>query len=103
GLSKRFGYEIPIPEAMMNQIGYQFLRADKVGEAIEVFRKNAAAYAESANAFDSLAEAYEKNAQLQLAEENYEKASAMATAGGQAQLAASAKANAERLRQRRAK
>jgi predicted alpha/beta superfamily hydrolase len=103
GLSKRFGYEIPIPEAMMNQIGYQFLRADKVGEAIEVFRKNAGTYAESANAFDSLAEAYEKNAQLQLAEENYDKAFAMATAAGRAQLAASAKANAERLRQRRAK
>ena len=96
-LSERFGYKILIPEAMLNQIGYQFLRAGRYAEAIEVFRKNAANHPNSANCYDSLAEAYEKNGQLKQAAENYEKAYKMAETRGEARLAQTAKANFERV------
>jgi predicted alpha/beta superfamily hydrolase len=66
-LSQKFGYEIKIPENTLNQIGYQFLRANRIDDAISAFRKNVENYPNSANVYDSLAEAYEKNGQLKLA------------------------------------
>jgi hypothetical protein len=96
-LSQRFGYEIKPPEAMLNQIGYQLLRANNTLEAVEVFRKNAANYPNSANVYDSLAEAYEKNGQFKQAAENYEKAYKRAAINGETQLAQTAKANFERI------
>jgi len=96
-LSDRFGYKIIIPEATLNQIGYQFLRAQKYAEAIEVFKKNVENYPNAANCYDSLAEAYEKSGALKLARENYEKAYKMAETHGETQLAQTAKANFERL------
>ncbi len=66
-------------------------------EAIDVFKKNIANYPRSANVFDSLAEAYEKNGQTANARENYEKAWKMAEQNGETQLAASAKGNFERI------
>lgn len=96
-LSERFGYEIKMPEAMMNQIGYTHLRANRLDEAISAFRKNAENYPNSANVYDSLAEAYEKNGQLKQAAENYEKAYRRAEANGETQLAQTAKANFERV------
>jgi predicted alpha/beta superfamily hydrolase len=96
-LSERFGYKIVIPEATLNQIGYQFLRAGNFEQAVEVFRKNAANHPASANVYDSLAEAYEKSGALKSARENYEKAYKMAEAGGDARLAQAAKASFERI------
>lgn len=96
-LSEKFGYEIKIPEAMLNQAGYQFIRANNFLEAIEIFKKNAANYPNSANVYDSLAEAYEKNGQLKQAKENYEKAYQMAQIQGNTQLASASKANYERV------
>jgi predicted alpha/beta superfamily hydrolase len=96
-LTERFGYTILIPETTLNQVGYILLRNNQMPEAIEVFRKNSVNYPYSANALDSLAEAFEKNGQVKLAQENYEKAYKMAEKYGEAQLAASAKANYERL------
>jgi len=96
-LSNRFGYKITIPEELLNQIGYQFLRAGKYTEAIEVFKKNAENHPNAANCYDSLAEAYEKSGALRLARENYEKAYKMAEAHGETQLAQTAKANFERI------
>jgi len=96
-LSLRFGYTVQIPENLLNMVGYQLLRADKTLEAIEVFRKNVGLYPNSANVYDSLAEAYEKNGQLKQAGENYEKAYKMAEAKGEAQLAKTAKENYERI------
>src|SRR5215218_6959013 len=54
-LSKRFGYEIPVPENLTNTVAYQLLRAGNTAGAIELFRKNTAAFPDSANAHDSLA------------------------------------------------
>jgi Tfp pilus assembly protein PilF len=43
-------------------------------EAIAVFKSNVERYPNSANVYDSLAEAYEKGGKLDLARPNYEKA-----------------------------
>jgi len=73
-LSAKFGYTIPPPELLMNQAGYQLMGAGKMDEAIAVFKSNVERYPNSANVYDSLAEAYEKGGKLDLARPNYEKA-----------------------------
>lgn len=97
-LSKRFGYEIKPPENIVNQFGYSLLGADKVDEAVEAFEENAKLYPNSANVYDSLAEALEKKGIRSKALANYEKAYKMAEQRGEGQLARSAKANFERLK-----
>ena len=96
-LSTRYGYTVKVPEALMNRAGYEILRTGNMEQAIEVFRKNAANYPLSANVYDSLGEAYEKKGDLKAARENYEKAWKMAEKNGEAQLAATAKTNFERV------
>ncbi len=73
-LSERFGYTIPVPENLINQIGYQFIFDGKPEEAIAVFKANVERYPASANVYDSLAEAYERGGRIDLAEPLYEKA-----------------------------
>ncbi len=73
-LSAKFGYAILPPELLMNNLGYQLLGAGKMEEAIAVFKSNVERYPNSANVYDSLAEAYEKGGKLDLARPNYEKA-----------------------------
>ena len=73
-LSEKFGYAIPTPEALVNQIGYQFLGAGNAPEAIATFKTNVERYPNSANVYDSLGEAYEKSGHLDLATPQYEKA-----------------------------
>jgi len=73
-LSDRFGYTIPVPESLINQIGYQFLFDGKPEEAIAAFKANIERYPDSANVYDSLAEAYERGGRMDLAEPLYEKA-----------------------------
>ncbi len=73
-LSGKFGYAVLPPEALMNQLGYQLFAAGKRDEAITAFKSNVERYPNSANVYDSLAEAYEKNGKLDMAKANYEKA-----------------------------
>jgi uncharacterized protein len=73
-LSQKLGYTFPVPEGLVNQIGYQLMNAGKMEEAIAAFKSNVERYPASANVYDSLAEAYERNNQLDLARLNYEKA-----------------------------
>ena len=73
-LSQKFGFNIPVPEAYINQLGYQLLGAGKKEEAIAVFKTNVERYPNSANVYDSLAEAYEKSGRLDLARPNYDRA-----------------------------
>lgn len=73
-LSERFGYSIPTPENLINQIGYQFLLNGKPEEAIAAFKANTERYPMSANVYDSLAEAYERGGRIDLAEPLYDKA-----------------------------
>lgn len=96
-LSERFGYQINIPENLLNQIGYQLLATKKLEEAIEVFKKNSQLYPNSANVYDSLGEVFEKSGQLKEAKENYEKSYKMAQSQGNLQLAQVAKTSYERV------
>jgi predicted alpha/beta superfamily hydrolase len=73
-LSERFGYSIPVPENLINQIGYQAIFDGKPEEAIAAFKANVERYPDSANVYDSLAEAYERGGRLDLAEPLYDKA-----------------------------
>ena len=72
-LSEKFGYSIPTPENLINQLGYQLLNS-KPEEAIAVFKTNIERYPGSANVYDSLAEAYERGGRIDLAEPLYDKA-----------------------------
>ena len=73
-LSEKFGYSIPVPENVVNQIGYQLLNDGKPEEAIAAFKTNVERYPGSANVYDSLAEAYERGGRIDLAEPLYNKA-----------------------------
>ena len=73
-LSEKFGYPIPVPEQVINQMGYQFIFDNKPDEAIAVFKANVERYPKSANVYDSLAEAYERGGRIDLAEPLYDKA-----------------------------
>jgi tetratricopeptide (TPR) repeat protein len=61
-------------QSSINQRGYEFLRQDNLRTAIAIFKGNVLAYPESANAYDSLGEAYLKNGDRELAIANYKKA-----------------------------
>jgi tetratricopeptide (TPR) repeat protein len=76
-LTQKFGYSIPVPEGLINQIGYQYLQAGKPDDAIAAFKSNIERYPNSANVYDSLAEAYERGGRLDLATPLYEKASTL--------------------------
>jgi predicted alpha/beta superfamily hydrolase len=73
-LTKKFGYQILLPELLVNQIGYQYLQGGNSDEAIAAFKRNVELYPGSANVYDSLGEAYEKSGHLDLATPLYEKA-----------------------------
>jgi predicted alpha/beta superfamily hydrolase len=75
-LSQKFGYSIPTPEALVNQIGYQYL-GNNSEEAIATFKSNVERYPDSANVYDSLGEAYEKGGRIDLATPLYEKAQSL--------------------------
>lgn len=62
----------------MNNLAYIYLKVKKQNaEAIQLFQLNAWLYPESANTYDSLAEAYMDDGQKDLAIQNYEKSVAM--------------------------
>lgn len=61
-------------ESEINNIGYDLMRSKKFSEAIEVFKVNAELYPASANAFDSLGEAYANAGKREEAIRSYEKA-----------------------------
>jgi CubicO group peptidase (beta-lactamase class C family) len=60
-----------LSEARMNALGYTLLQRKRVTEAIEVFKLNVADYPQSSNVYDSLAEAYMKSGERELAVKNY--------------------------------
>ena len=59
-------------EQMLNYLGYRLLNKKKVNEAIEIFKLNVKVFPNSANMYDSLAEAYLKKGEKKLAIKNYE-------------------------------
>lgn len=55
------------PEANMNYAGYRMLQRGRTAEAVALFKMNAETYPQSANCWDSLAEAYMANGDNDLA------------------------------------
>lgn len=98
-LSEKFGYTIPVPENLINQLGYQLLFAGKPDEAIATFKSNVERYPKSANVYDSLAEAYERGGRLDLAAPLYEKAQVLGQENKDPNLAIY-KANFERANEK---
>jgi predicted alpha/beta superfamily hydrolase len=72
--SARLGFELPIPEATLNTIGYRLLQSGHTTEAIDVFRRNVEAWPDSANVYDSLGEAQETAGYRAEALANYKRA-----------------------------
>jgi len=70
-----------VAEARFNQMGYTFLQKQDVAKAIAVFRLNTELYPESANTYDSLAEATEASGDKTAAVTLYKKALDVASRG----------------------
>ncbi|NNF42593.1 MAG: hypothetical protein HKN62_06020 [Phycisphaerales bacterium] len=64
-------------EAAANQVGYQLMNDQMIDQAIWLLRLNTRLFPESANAWDSLAEAHWKGGQMERAVELYNKAISM--------------------------
>jgi CubicO group peptidase (beta-lactamase class C family) len=60
-------------ETELNSLGYQMIKENKLDEAIKLFELNAQEYPESANVYDSLGDVYQRNGQMHLAIEYYQK------------------------------
>lgn len=70
---KKRASNINILEYLLNSKGYDFLSQKNYEKSIELFTMNTFAFPKSANAFDSLGEAYMNNGDKIMAIENYEK------------------------------
>lgn len=77
GLSQRMGYPIPLPESLLNRVGYMQLGKKRIPQAIAAFERAVALYPTSANTYDSLGEGLEAAGRLQEALERYERAVAL--------------------------
>jgi len=66
-------YKLDVGEGQLNSLGYRLLGNNKLKEAIEIFKFVVLEYPESANAYDSLGEAFMKAGEKELAIRNYEK------------------------------
>jgi tetratricopeptide (TPR) repeat protein len=65
--------DFPVKEGETNAYGYRLLGVKRYAEAVDILKTNAEKYPDSANAFDSLAEACMMNGQKELAVKYYEK------------------------------
>ncbi len=65
--------KVAVTEQDVNQLGYLYLNANMVNEAIDVFKKNVKAHPDSWNAHDSLAEGYLKAGDKKMALESFKK------------------------------
>lgn len=69
----RATFDHDFTEATLNNLGYSLLARNRTKSAIEVFTLNTSENPRSANGYDSLAEAYARDNQIELAIENYKK------------------------------
>ena len=60
-------------EDELNTLGYQLIKAKKLKESVRIFQLNVEAYPQSANTYDSLAEAYMNDGDKPQAIANYQK------------------------------
>jgi CubicO group peptidase (beta-lactamase class C family) len=68
---------VDLLESVVNAKGYDLIEVKKLKEAIEIFKLNVFAFPQSANAFDSLGEAYLEAGDKISAIENYKKSLAL--------------------------
>jgi predicted alpha/beta superfamily hydrolase len=73
-LSHRYGYTVPVPENLINSLGYRLMADKKFDDAIAVFQRNVQLYPGSANVYDSLGDGYESMGKFDLALQNCQKA-----------------------------
>jgi predicted alpha/beta superfamily hydrolase len=73
-LTERFGYPALPPEDTINSLGYSALEAKKVDEALKYFEWNVKTHPDSANVYDSLADALEAAGQLDAARDRAQEA-----------------------------
>jgi hypothetical protein len=78
-VSERVGWPIPVPEEVINDLGYAALSAGRVQEAVDLFKRNVSGNPNSANAFDSLADGLAEAGRLGEAVQAAEKAAALAS------------------------
>jgi tetratricopeptide (TPR) repeat protein len=60
-------------ETFLNQLGYRLINQNRLEQAMEIFKLNVDAYPSSANVYDSLAEAYTRSGNREMAIKFYEK------------------------------
>lgn len=70
-LESKYDYKTDIPENTLNIIGYRLMQNGHSDKAIEVFKYNVKLYPNSANVYDSLAEALENSGKTKEAAKNY--------------------------------
>ena len=85
-LGARYGYAVPPPENVVNNLGYQLMASKKLDDAIAAFQRNVELYPASANVYDSLGEGYETAGKFDLATQNFEKAIAIGMQAGDPNL-----------------
>jgi hypothetical protein len=66
-------YQLSVVEGHLIALGYQLLENDRTEDAVEVFKHAVLEYPESANAYDSLGEAFMKSGDKKNAIKNYQK------------------------------
>jgi len=77
-VSRTVGWPLPVPEGVINEFGYEELGAGRTEAAIALFKRNVAANPNSANAYDGLADGYEKAGQWKEAASASARAAALA-------------------------
>jgi len=70
-LTDRFGYKVDPSEMFLNNLGYEFLNARDLEQALAIFKYNIELYPQSANVYDSYGEGLERDGQPEKALENY--------------------------------
>ena len=86
-VSKKYGIKVVTPEFAINSLGYNYLQAQEYEKAIATLKTNVKRYPGSANAYDSLGEAYETYGKPDQAAKNYQKAVSLGEKNGDANLA----------------
>jgi tetratricopeptide (TPR) repeat protein len=64
---------VDFSESELNTLGYRLMEAGRVSDAVQIMQLNVEAFPSSANAYDSLGEAYLANHQNALAKDSYAK------------------------------
>jgi predicted alpha/beta superfamily hydrolase len=86
-VSRTVGYSIPVPEEVINSLGYAALSDGKIQDALVLFKRNIEANPNSANAYDSMTDGYAKAGMWKDAVHSSGRAVALATEVDHPQLA----------------